>query len=444
MSRFPNYTKIPFSAMDLETSIKNRGEDAIGKSKPSPHHPDNKICWFGVTVPSTYSHCGANSYYPPDWGDNEFKMLSAASDLMQVIDTGVGVLVGHNIKFDLLYLMKFPMLKIMLDDWLWYGGVVWDTMIAEYLLTGQESQFISLDNLSTRYGGHVKDERLKKEYWDKGIDTENIPREIILPYLQGDLRNTANNYLSQLDKCESLLGQQKHNFYALMSVQMEALLATTMMEHNGLHFDVPAAAEIASTLAAKREIKSDKLKETMAQWFNLSVGKGDPPVVPEDCKPGSVQQLSAMLCGGVFKYTKKMPVRDDNGDEEYYKGGMKKGLLKMRNEDLLLHVSGLIEHKAHGLIKNEKGYCLDDFALKKLLSERWVKKMTVFSNFLSEIMLWRSLQKEVTVSYLGLLKLTWPNDSCIHGNLNHTATGTGRLSSSAPNQQNFSGREVKE
>ena len=36
-----------YVVIDLETSIKNRGEEAIGDFKASPYHPDNKIVAVG-------------------------------------------------------------------------------------------------------------------------------------------------------------------------------------------------------------------------------------------------------------------------------------------------------------------------------------------------------------------------------------------------------------
>lgn len=442
--RYQNYMHLPFTAFDAETNILNVGEDKIGRNKASPYHPDNGIVWWGVTSPAVPDRQLSMSYLPNDWGDNEFKMNNIGSQDFFTALQGAKVLVGHNIKFDLLHAMQYYTVYSKLMDWLRDGGVIWDTMVVEYLLTGQESQFISLDKLSTKYGGHVKDDRLKEVYWDKGIDTVNIPRVILLPYLQGDLRNTANNYMAQLGRIESLTGKQQGNFYALIGVQMEALLATTMIEYNGIHFDVPAAADGAANLALQKEQKEEELSKVMARWFQLNNSPDNPEILPEDCSAGSVMQLSAMLVEGTFKYRRQMPVRDSNGERAKYKGGIKKGQYKMRYEDLILNIDGMLKNVNHGLSKTEKGYGLDETALKKLLELTYVNDNPSIKDFIVRLLLYRSIAKEYSTSYMGLLELTWPTDSCIHGNMNHCSTHTGRLSSSAPNQQNFSSKEVKE
>jgi DNA polymerase I-like protein with 3'-5' exonuclease and polymerase domains len=341
--------------------------------------------------------------------------------------------------------MQYSLERQMLMIWLRDGGVIWDTMIAEYLLTGQEAQFISLDKLSEQNGGTLKDNRLKEDYWEKDIDTADIPMEIVVPYLQEDLRNTAINYMAQLDKIESIRGNKRDYFYALIAVQMEALLATTMIEYNGIHFSIPTAADAAADLAIKHDQKEDFLKGTMAKWIEINNNQSLPKVTPDDVNPGSMQQLGTVIMGGAFKYTKKMFVRDEHGNKVKYKGGMKKGQAKERNEDLIIHVEGMLAHKATDVKKTPNGnYQLDEIALKKLLKHSYVNVAEVVKDFIKGILTYRSLAKELSTSYMGLLELTWPTDSCIHGNMNHCSTNTGRLSSSAPNQQNFSAKEAKE
>ena len=71
---------------------------------------------------------------------------------------GTKLLVGMNIKFDLLHALQDPE---NLDAWMEYvanGGNVWDIQLAEYLLCGmdQPNQMLSLDEIAPRYGGNVK------------------------------------------------------------------------------------------------------------------------------------------------------------------------------------------------------------------------------------------------------------------------------------------------
>jgi len=61
--------------------------------------------------------------------------------------------------------------------------------------------------------------------------------------------------------------------------------------------------------------------------------------------------------------------------------------------------------------------------------------------FLQGLKDYRRIHKDLNTYYMGLLKLVWPTDSCLHGSINHCTTGTGRLSSSSPNMQNISGKK---
>ena len=266
-----------------------------------------------------------------------------------------------------------------------------------------------------------------------------------------NVMQSSNNFLKQMDKIESLHQDQQRDFFTLVATQMEALLATTMIEYNGIHFDVLSAADVAATLAAEHDILTEKLQRDMSMWINKWVCAGDPPVIPKDCNPSSTQQLSAVIAGGTFKHIKKGPMLDENGDQMLVKSGPNKGTVRMKNYEYQVLVTGMVEGKPHHLENTAHGYRLDESALKKLIEE--FKGLTTLQmsptdlkleKLVMRLLKHRSLQKELKTSYMGLLELAWPTDSCIHGNMNHCATNTGRLSSSAPNQQNFSAKEVKE
>lgn len=451
-----DYTKLKFTVIDLETSIKNRGDEAVGSNKAAPYHPDNKVVWYGSTTIKTHDNIRQTGYLPLVWLDGEFKMGSGSRWFE--IGTQIAnadLLVGHNIKFDLQYLNKNIHTREQLRLFLQRGGRIWDTMIAEYLITGQEEQFISLDKLSVKYGGDVKDSRLKTDYWDKDIDTENIPPEIILPYLRGDLRNTAHNFMTQLERIkDDPTVPDSEAFWTLMDVQMNALLATWMIEENGIFFDVYPAMEAAVDLSEQLEELDTKLKTTMATVLDEqiihAVCKEDGLVVrvdiePEDVNPGSVRQIGILVAGGKFKVKREVPVLDSEGNPVNYKSGPKKGTTKFKMKEIHCTIDKWDFIDTTKLEKTPTGqWSLDEKALKRFHEQATKAGRLGSAEFLLQVLEYRSLQKELKVSYLQLIDLTWPTDSCIHGNFNHCSTHTGRLSSSGPNQQNFSGQEVEE
>lgn len=139
---------------------------------------------------------------------------------LQSIET----LVGHNIKFDLLYLWKQPWLQ----DWIKQGGKIYDTQLAEYILTGQQAKFAALRKIAVEKYGCKEREKKMEKYWEQGIDTKDIPKELVLEDVTWDVLDTEAIYLQQLQKAKEL-GMTK-----LIELQNDALLATCEMEANGL------------------------------------------------------------------------------------------------------------------------------------------------------------------------------------------------------------------
>jgi len=179
-----------FATIDLETSIKNRGPDAIGKNKASPFHKENKICYVGLKDSRDVVH---TSNY-----------LRKRATKWNIKDN-IKLFVGANIKFDLLYLMRD---YEEIQEWL-KTGKIWDVQLAEYLLTGQEWLYphlgdkrdkegnVTKQGMATKYGGTDKDNRLA-EMWNNGVDTEDMDEDIIIPYLKDDVLNTELVFKAQV------------------------------------------------------------------------------------------------------------------------------------------------------------------------------------------------------------------------------------------------------
>src|SRR5690606_27629138 len=77
------------------------------------------------------------------------------------------LLIGFNIKFDLHWLRRYgirPNDKVR----------IWDCQLAEFIITGQQGAYPSLDGCCEKYGLGQKDDRIS-EYWKLGVDTTDIP-----------------------------------------------------------------------------------------------------------------------------------------------------------------------------------------------------------------------------------------------------------------------------
>jgi DNA polymerase I-like protein with 3'-5' exonuclease and polymerase domains len=318
--------------------------------------------------------------------------------------TGVDLLIGHNLKFDLLYLLRAPAFKKLV----WPKILVWDTALAEYLLTGQDSRFPSLDECSLKYGGTIKDKRIS-EMWDAGIQTEDIDNDLLTEYLEYDLSNTELVFKKQF------IAAQEANMLPLIWSQMLALKATTEMELNGMHID---------TYALK--LQEDYLADTIVHLDRILVQLviNIKPTIPlTSINFNSNKFIGTVLYGGEVKYNK----RESSG---VYKTGVKKGLIKYINVEKTVAYPSQIEGAIKGLA----------FSDAKKVDEKTLKEVRKYATivgqeFIDSLLKYRELSKELNTYVLGIKELVY-EDGCVHGNLQHTATVTGRLSSSQPNLQN--------
>lgn len=391
-----------YCVLDAETTIRNRGDEAVGDNKASPYHPDNHVVVWG-------------------WKSDQHKrpvIENMITGIPAPFFTEAGFIVGQNVKFDLTYLRKtWP------DDferWVRGGGRIWDTQTVEYLLTAQQSKMVSLDKLALKYGGTLKDDRLK-EYWDAGIDTTEIPEEILIPYLEQDVLNTELVFLKQLAKAREL------RMVPLILSQMDAVLCTAEMQWNGMHFNKPMALEEAANL-------KDELAAVRQDAINLmSIAA---PELPEP-NPSSNDQISQALFGGTIITYQQMPIVGDDGEYERFKTGQRKGEVKTRKTAVPISFNGFqCKPKQEWLTGKQGIYQTGDDILKAVAK----KNKGDAALFIEKVLRIRALEKDLSTYFVGLSDLCW-HDGKIRGEHNHCVTVTGRLSSSKPNMQNISNKE---
>ena len=447
-----------YVVLDLETTIRNKGDQAVGKLAAAPYHPDNEIvlCGSGIIASSVELKAGrTKDNRPLDVHGTSYSVSTGEGFLLRTMSTQGWeggsdiVLVGQNIKFDLLWMLREHYAETM--EFFKQGGTIWDTQQAEYLLSGQQEMMIPLSSkhnkegevtrvgLAAKYGGTEKDDRIK-EYWDNGVDTSDIPLSELEEYCQYDLKNTAlvfyGQYKAVLDKSDWA------EFEYLLESQMDAIVATTMMEHNGMAFDIDLASTQAMQIAKEYDAIEAELTDQVQMLFNKN-NNTMYPITREVININSTRQLNIFLFGGEFKFKAPIGLYTDEGDPVLYKSGIKKGQHKTKIGEITVAVTDyptkdrLAPEVLSGLPTTVHGYKLDDAAIDTLV------KVCPFSVivFLEQLKKYRKLNKDLNTYYLGLIKLVWPTDSCIHGNINHCTTGTGRLSSSNPNQQNISGKK---
>lgn len=390
--------------LDLETTVNNIGKFRIGKFAANPFHPENRIVSIGVLKDANY------------WSVYSDRLISPTT----TYDVFLGIgniynyyLVGHNLKFDLQYLRKA-------DEDYYYELIkhcmVWDTMTVEYLLSGQQDKFISLDECIERYNLPNKKDGKISEYWEAGVKTEDIPKEELLDYMRNDVEMTDLLYLRQYDRVNSL------GMLPLIHSQMEALLALTEMEYNGCFLNINRAEEYAEPL-------NKKIHNLVATCNEFLRTKGIPN---PNCN--SSKQISLALFGGYLTEQIKVPDLDENGVHKKFKSGLRVGQLRYKNGEREVLIEGEYTPKEEWLGKDGQ-YSTAEEVLKTLS-----KQQGGATSFLSTILELRGLVKDLGTYYIGYMEKTW-DDGLLHPNFNTTKTNTGRLSCTSPNMQNLTSSE---
>jgi len=166
--------------LDVETT---HVELSSGGTSPLPYFNNRLVSvgykWLnGSTV--TYD-CFYHSVKEADAG-----AVERLSEALQNTD----VMVGQNLKFDLSWLRACNFV---------YDGQVYDTMVAEYILSKARRWPLGLEALAKKYGGVQKEKDLIKPFFDGGKTFYDIPWDIIEEYGTADVLATEHVALKQLE-----------------------------------------------------------------------------------------------------------------------------------------------------------------------------------------------------------------------------------------------------
>lgn len=372
-----------YLVLDVETTTSNKG---------NPFDETNKLCYIGVD-----RHC-----YPIEFTDSPY------GDSLHAVQSSINnadLLVGFNIKFDLHWIRKYGLQ--------FNHKRIWDCQVVHFILTGQSQPYPSLNKVAEYYGLDQKFDVVAEEYWKNGIDTMDIPQDILEDYLKQDLVLTEQVYLKQVEEVNN-----NPTLKRLISLHNQDLLVLQEMEFNGLLYNETESERLANEL--EEQIKT--LDDILFGYHSCS-----------EFNPNSTDHLSAFLYGGSIKLRR----REECG---YFKTGSRKGEVKTRWVDYEIKFQRIVNPLKGSELSKEGLWSTDEQTLRSLRGSRKAKEII-------ELLLKRSeLEKRVSTYYRGLLNLrqtlNWRNGK-IYGQLNQCVARTGRLSSSRPNLQNFDG-EIKQ
>lgn len=347
--------------------------------KGNPFSPRNKAVCLGLKTNNIESICEYEFHLIPD---NYF------------VDK---LCIAFNAKFDIHWLRR---LNFQLPT------NVWCCQLAEFILNRQQTPYPSLEETAQKYGLGNKLDVVKLEYWDKGIDTPDIPHEILSKYCIQDVELTYSIYQRQ-----QTAFIQNPGLYRLFKLACQDLLILEEMEWNGLLYD--------EDLCFKR---IQECKDEMQK--HLHILSNIYPNIPINFN--SNDQLSALLYGGTITVC----IKEADG---FFKSGIKKGQIKYKNKEIEHVLPRMVEPLPKTEMKKQGVFSTNEGTLKKL-------KGPFAKKYVPHILAVAKLEKLIGTYYEGLPKqnkeMEWAK-GMIHGQLNQCVAQTGRLSASSPNQQNF-------
>jgi DNA polymerase-1 len=340
------------------------------------------------------------------WFDhNDINQVVSSRDQLNNIQKWIDsldVVCAHNLKHDMNILR--------------YHGINFEntklhcTMVTEYLLSGQDTKNrrFSLEEVCKHYGldGKIK---TVNEYWNKGVDTYDVPQNILADYVIDDARKALSLYYKQKSTITQL------NMGQLVKLHNEFTRVLSDIELNGLYWDTKKSEEIYASYKSMY-IKIEERISSMSGHSKLNIGSND--------------QLSAFLYGGRvkiswFEWTTK-EIKRHNATKFYE---------KKFEEEVDLPGLGFAPPKGgetskDGVFKTDKG----TISKLKAKTEKQKEAKTLLVQ-LSEV-------KKVAETLKGKRPETGliskvQSDGCLHPNINQAVTSTGRPSSSDPNGQNL-------
>ena len=241
------------SVLDIETTFTEDGDS-------TPYNLSNKLVSVGVN----------NEYI--FFNHTEFTGdIRTSHNALQLILDKTTLLVGHNLKFDLSWLLECGFK---------YEGKVWDTMIAESVLHRGSRKPLSLKECCRRRKIGIKYATLENAI-DSGIGMDKIPIKDLEMYGRNDVTITKELYLQQdLD----FKREANQGLVPTLEMMCEFLLTLVEIERNGIYVNPNTLDELKKALDEEYSSIKKKIEITVQEMM------GDRPY-----NIGSPEQLSKII-----------------------------------------------------------------------------------------------------------------------------------------------------
>ena len=207
--------------MRLVLDVENTVTKKDGKTHLDPFESDNTLTMIGLA--------DADTDVAPDL--YTFDHAEVKSDTKEGVQNALdktSLLIMHNAQHDL--------------QWLWscgftYTGKIYDTMLAEYILSRGLKRKLSLKDCAERYSLPVVKDDTLKEFFKKGYNTRDIPHDKLSFYLNADIRVTR----ALFQKLEYIYkDEENHSLINVRDITNDVCITLTKMYMNGVKIDMSA------------------------------------------------------------------------------------------------------------------------------------------------------------------------------------------------------------
>lgn len=326
------------------------------------------------------------------------------------------IIVGHNLGFDLSYVWGDTNLRYFITN----NGKIWDTQVAEYLLTGQQHAFSSLAELQLKYLGQVEKPSRISYLYKKGIGADKIVKakdrcpmlfKLYEHYCRLDGSTPIQIYKKQLEIAK------REGMLPIIELFNDYLLAICNMTCTGINIDRVKCEQTLREFNEQHLLHLQQAQDIVKKHWN-------DPRLPE-FNINSPDHKSAVLFGGEIKVHVKEHI-----------GEYKNGNPRFKKIEKYIRVDGFRVPPSISSPSKKPGlYSTDDGTMRKIGEKTKNPELKKYCKLQKEAMMYKKAAKTYCQAFL---------DRSVNGilypNFNNTLTSTGRLSSSNPNLQNVSKR----
>lgn len=354
-------------------------------NSPEAHYPDNKALMWGWKE-----------------GHQSVKVHPTSARLADRVDELLAnkddvVLVGHNIKFDLKYLMRDePHVK-------WGDCRVFDTMYYQYRWSGHRDKFMGLEATCAAWNvPYVK--TLDLGAWLKaGNLMEDIPTDDLEAYLEDDVGYTFSLYNKMT---------MDPRYYEHFTDHLSVLAA---MELIGLDLDKTKTQHAMAAAIEDRDTLDQGIWDIVEEVIGWTSGD---IMTKKQVNYTASRTMSYIFTGkpdhGLTPHLKRRQIKL-----------LGKPLLSAKEISKLWGPNAKVTHLGYKMTAKEL---------------KWIKKHAKSTEAVllaDQLLDWKEVDKLIGTYYGPFLEEVKHTGGTLHPKLNTCATATGRLSSSNPNGQNM-------